>query len=265
MVDALAVATIVIYLVLIQPVIYCLWKHGRHGILGWLALQSFCLLRIIGNIVLVHAEATNTSNTNALLISNVGLSPLLLATVGFLHEARRARNPSLGRKLEWGLVIQYHFAVTIALILIIVGVVNLENGTLNTTTTSLLQAGAAVLIVCWAALVLWTRLSMREQGKDLDATAYTDGTKLLYAVLIALPLVAVRLIYAVVSLLMEVNGTGSGFTTSVAAKVLMSVVPEMLATIVFVVAGVATRDMHKGVQEPGGRYRDGVLLVERRG
>ena len=87
MVDGLAVATVVIYAILVQPVLYCLWKHGRHGILGWLALQSFCLLRIIGNAVLLHAEATNTSSSNALLISNVGLSPLLLASLGILHEA----------------------------------------------------------------------------------------------------------------------------------------------------------------------------------
>ena len=87
MTDALAVATIIIYAILIQPVFYCLWKHGRHGILGWVALQSFCLLRIIGNAILLHAEATNASNSNALLISNIGLSPLLLAALGFLHEA----------------------------------------------------------------------------------------------------------------------------------------------------------------------------------
>ncbi|MCJ1382350.1 hypothetical protein MMC17_005463 [Xylographa soralifera] len=267
MTDALAIATLIIYVILIQPVLYCLWKHGRHGLLGWLALQSFCLLRIIGNAVLVNAEATNTSNSHALLISNIGLSPLLLATLGFLHEARRARSPSIGRKLEWALVIQYHVTISIALILIIIGVVNLEGGTITATTSALLKAGAAILLVCWAALVFWVRVSMREQGKDTNATGYAPGTKLLYSVLVALPLVGIRLLYAVISLLLEVSGSSSDFTTSVAAKVCMSVVPEMIATIVFVLAGIVTRNMHKTVEGRNGRYGDvgaGVLLVERR-
>ncbi|MCJ1323195.1 hypothetical protein MMC15_008549 [Xylographa vitiligo] len=268
MTDALAVATVIIYVLLIQPVFYCLWKHGRHGILGWLALQSFCLLRIIGNAVLLHAEATNASNSNALLISNIGLSPLLLATLGFLHEARRARSPSIGRKLEWALVIQYHFAVSVALVLIIVGVINLEGGTITTTTSSLLKVGAAILVVCWAALVLWTRVSMNEQGKDMNAKGYANGTKVLYGVVAALPLVGIRLVYAIASLLLEVNGSSSDFPTSLAAKVCMSVVPEMIATVVFVVAGVSTRDMHRTSEGRNGYYRDvgaGTLLVERRG
>ncbi|MCJ1292779.1 hypothetical protein MMC34_004332 [Xylographa carneopallida] len=268
MTDALAVATIIIYAILIQPVFYCLWKHGRHGILGWVALQSFCLLRIIGNAILLHAEATNASNSNALLISNIGLSPLLLAALGFLHEARRARSPSICRRLEWALVIQYHLVVSVALALVIVGVINLQSGIITTTTSVLLKVAAAILIVCWAALVLWTGVSMRKQGRDTSAKGYAEGTKLLYGVVAALPLVGFRLIYAIVSLLLEVNGSSSGFTTSVAAKVCMSVVPEMLATIVFVVAGISTRDMHKTFDGRNGSSRDvraGTPLVEQRG
>ncbi|MCJ1433824.1 hypothetical protein MMC27_003189 [Xylographa pallens] len=266
--DALAIATIIIYVVLIQPVLYCLWKHGRHGILGWLCLQVFCLLRIAGNAVLLNAKATNASNNNALLINNIGLSPLLIATLGFLHEARRARSPSLGRKLEWALVIQYHAAVSVALVLIIIGVINLEDRTTSTTTYALLKAAAAILIVCWAALVFWTRVSMRAQGKDLNTPGYAAGTKLLYGVIAALPLIGLRLIYAIASLLLEVNGSSSDFTTSLAARVCMSVVPEMIVTLVFVVAGIRTRNMHKTVEGRTEHHRDGgagVLLDERRG
>ncbi|MCJ1391435.1 hypothetical protein MMC18_004299 [Xylographa bjoerkii] len=174
----------------------------------------------------------------------------------------------MGRKLEWILVIQYHVAVSVALVLIIIGVVNLEGGTSNATTSALLKAGAIILIVCWVALVFWTQSSMRQQGEDIHAMGYAEGTKLLYGVLVALPLVALRLIYAIISLFLEAGGSSSAFTTSVAVKVCMSVVPEMIVTIVFVVAGISTRSMHKTASRQNGHYRDvgsGVLLVERTG
>ena len=67
--------------------------------------------------------------------------------------------------------------------------------------------------------------------------------------------------------MLEVDGSTSGFTTSLAAKVCMSVVPEMLVTLVLLVAGMLTRDIKKkgaragreqgyasvGLKEGGGR------------
>ncbi|KAL2053451.1 hypothetical protein ABVK25_006445 [Lepraria finkii] len=104
--NSLAIATLIIYLILIQPVLYCLWKHGKRGFLGYFLLNSFCLLRIIGSAVVIHADATHTNNKNTLLINSIGLSPLLLACAGVLHDARRARNPKLASRLESFLVIQ---------------------------------------------------------------------------------------------------------------------------------------------------------------
>lgn len=86
MADPLAVAEIIIYIILIQPTLFILFKHGRHGILGWFYLQIFCLLRIIGNAVSLHEDATHSTNSKTLLINSIGLSPLLLATAGILHE-----------------------------------------------------------------------------------------------------------------------------------------------------------------------------------
>jgi hypothetical protein len=81
--SALYIVTLVVYVILVQPITYCAWKHGRHGLLGWLVLQSFCGIRVVGSILNLHEDAS----TAALIISNVGLSPLLLGTAGVLHEA----------------------------------------------------------------------------------------------------------------------------------------------------------------------------------
>ena len=76
--QALSIAELAIYLILFQPTFYCLWKHGKHGFLGWLCVQSFCTVRIVGNAIQIH---TNATGSVAVLLSSIGLAPLLLATV----------------------------------------------------------------------------------------------------------------------------------------------------------------------------------------
>lgn len=82
MADGLSAATLAIYLTLSLPVLFLLKKHGRHGFLGWLFLFLFCTLRIISG-----AMALKSTSGAASIVSNVGLSPLLLASAGILHEA----------------------------------------------------------------------------------------------------------------------------------------------------------------------------------
>lgn len=83
MTDSLAAATCAIYVILAFPILYLLFKHGRNGFLGWLYLFVFCGLRIIsGGLGVKKSDGATAS-----IISNIGLSPLLLATAGILHEA----------------------------------------------------------------------------------------------------------------------------------------------------------------------------------
>ena len=67
--------------------------------------------------------------------------------------------------------------------------------------------------------------------------------QLFIGVVVALPLVALRLAYGVASLMLDLNTSPSHFTTSLAIKVCLSVVPEMLVTILFLAVGVSTRNI----------------------
>ncbi len=87
MITALPVATVIVYMILIQPICYCVWKHGKRGLLGWLVLQSFCAVRIIGSILEILHEKNGSDLTASLIVPNIGLSPLLLGVLGVLHEA----------------------------------------------------------------------------------------------------------------------------------------------------------------------------------
>jgi hypothetical protein len=84
-VDGLYVAQLVIFAILLQPAIYCLFKHGRHGILGWLYLQLFCTVRVVGAALIIHEKSS--TGLAAVIVGSFGLSPLLLSAAGILHEA----------------------------------------------------------------------------------------------------------------------------------------------------------------------------------
>jgi hypothetical protein len=83
----LALASLIVYAILINPAIFSLIHHGRKGIVGWYLLTIFCILRIVGAVLQMHIDSTGVSSTGATIISSIGLSPLLLAAEGILHEA----------------------------------------------------------------------------------------------------------------------------------------------------------------------------------
>ncbi len=76
--DSLLTAELAIYATLSPPVLYLLIRHSPAGLLGWFYLFAFCTLRIVGGAL---------SSSSAGIISSIGLSPLLLAASGILHEA----------------------------------------------------------------------------------------------------------------------------------------------------------------------------------
>lgn len=82
MTNAVSAAECALYAVLLLPVLFLIVRHGAHGFTGWLFLSLFCVLRIVGG-----GMSVDNSKPEASIISNVGLSPILLAAAGILHEA----------------------------------------------------------------------------------------------------------------------------------------------------------------------------------
>lgn len=81
--NSLSISQLSVYGFLTIPTLYNLFRHGKHGLLGWIYLFIFCILRISGSAM----EIKDSISTGAAIVANIGLSPLLLASVGFLHEA----------------------------------------------------------------------------------------------------------------------------------------------------------------------------------
>lgn len=195
---ALDIATLVIYAIFVQPTIYIIWRHGKRGILGWFYAHAFCILRIVGSILDIVQGSSSSTSFSVLIVSNIGLSPLLLASLGVLHEAsvqdlpvfilkssvlcltfkyrRQARYANLRNRLEWFLIIQYHCVISAAMALIIVGITRLENGQDAEATKSIfLKIGMTIVVLCWLVLLVWGLISL-PRPKDIKIATYSNGS-----------------------------------------------------------------------------------------
>lgn len=64
-------------------------RHGFHRQLGWIFLALFCAIRIAGAVFKIESVHNPTSKTDiewAAILQSVGLSPLLLASLGLLKR-----------------------------------------------------------------------------------------------------------------------------------------------------------------------------------
>ncbi|OGM47962.1 integral membrane protein [Aspergillus bombycis] len=103
MTSSLLIAQLAFYAPLTLPTLYLLYSHGRHGFLAWLYLLAFCVLRVTGAAMGLN----DPHNAGTQIISSIGLSPLLLAIDGMLHEARiYCLSPS--KRTEWAFMALIH-------------------------------------------------------------------------------------------------------------------------------------------------------------
>ncbi|OKL55308.1 hypothetical protein UA08_09410 [Talaromyces atroroseus] len=266
---AIDVAELAIYAILTPPALYCLFRHGVQGLLGWLYIIIYCTIRLVAAGLKLKSDRDHTIFSGALIVDNIGLSPLLLSAAGILHEAyvtnpncprplqlckltlgtslpsRHARNAIKNSKLEWAVVLQYHILVSTALALIAASVANLASSDPSSSDMGILKGGFAIIFVAWAVLVLATLFSLLRPASYTSLAgnddSFRNGTLLLNAVLFSLPMTLLRTIYGAINLFG--SGTSmetSSFSTNVAADVCMNLLPPMLATIVFVVVGLLT-------------------------
>ena len=87
--ESLDIAELAIYLPLLFVTLFVVFRHGIHRQSGWIYLVIFCLIRIIGAALGISAER-NPSNVSDLewsaILGSVGISPLLLASLGLLKQ-----------------------------------------------------------------------------------------------------------------------------------------------------------------------------------
>jgi hypothetical protein len=87
--EHVAIAELVVYIPTALLTIWVVLRHGIHKQLGWVYLAIFSGIRIAGSILEIQSVHNPTNSDDqewALILQSVGLSPLLLSTLGLLKR-----------------------------------------------------------------------------------------------------------------------------------------------------------------------------------
>ncbi|KAJ5587013.1 P-loop containing nucleoside triphosphate hydrolase protein [Penicillium hispanicum] len=225
--EALELAEIAFYAIASLPAFYCFFKHGKHGLVGWLYVIAMCGLRLVGNGMAYHALATTGKpNVAASIISGIGLSPLVLAALGILKEANTSIQHTLSPFLSAPGMLIPHLVLGAGIGL----------AAASSHKTSLLKVGMIIFALGWLIVVGLVLLSFKAGAHNRRA----DGEKkLLFALMIAMPLIGVRIIYAVAVAFVDGNASGG----SLAVRVIFGTIPEFLIMIDYLSAGLITHNV----------------------
>jgi len=231
----------------------------RYGIRerAWLLLVIFSLIRIVGGALLVAAELIVPAVTGLYIggyaLEASGLSPLLLSTLGLIEIL--SEGPSGERQHSFVFRI-LHIVGIVALVLTIIGISSSSSGSSTTERRIGVLLFAALYIVLVAVTVVqWTnRRRLMKYRKQLLA-----------AVSVALPFLAVRTLYSVLSTFSSSTFITPGssttnsdnplakfniFTGEWQIYIVMEVVMEYAVVVIYTLAGTVLRlDQDYGLQE----------------
>jgi uncharacterized membrane protein len=108
----------------------------------------------------------------------------------------------------------------------------------------LLEVGLVIFATGWLIVLALVILSARANARH---RRLGDEKKLLLALAIAMPLVGVRVLYAIVIAFKYQNSSGEGLAT----KVILGTIPEFLIMISYLSAGLVTRNLARDRVEKG--------------
>ncbi|KAG9238438.1 hypothetical protein BJ875DRAFT_367896 [Amylocarpus encephaloides] len=255
--NGISVAEIVAYTpCLLIAILLCI-RHGFRRSAGFYFLIIFSLARILGGSMQLATISSPTSislQTGSAILTGIGFSPLLLATLGLLSRLLDSINKStktLVTPLHMKLV---ETVITIALILGIAGGIEAGNNVSKPpylfVPAKLTKVSIAIFIVCYAATVLAIIVTMF----SLSA-AEAGERRLFYSIAFALPFLAVRLVYSCLSTFTHAKQF-SLLTGNATILLCVALIEEFIVTVNYEIVGLTLK---KAATAPQGRQQVGSV------
>ncbi|KAL3470776.1 hypothetical protein BJX99DRAFT_250981 [Aspergillus californicus] len=268
--EQVAIAELAVYIPIAFVTIWVVFRHGFHKQLGWIYLSIFSVVRIAGAIMQIesHNHPDNSSDKEwATILQSVGLSPLLLATLGLLKRVfdevtSRVASSSTGQTMQtlaassgilgkfFGIyskratatsrrsrVVQLlHLPALISLILAISGGTDQASSSPSDQKSGKSETRAAIiifLVIYIAACLLWM-ITIRDLPSMVSAQK-----RIFFTVFLALPFIAVRMLYSLIADFGH-NDKFSFVNGDATIQLVMATIEEFVVVVVYTVAGVLT-------------------------
>jgi hypothetical protein len=252
--NGVSIAEIVVYVPALFIAAFLAIRHGLGQNSGWLFLIIFCLARIIGPSMQL-AETSDPFNqslyTGSAILQNVGLSPLMLATIGLLSRLLDSIHRNKRTMLHSSMFHTIHLIIIVGLILGIVGGVDAaDDATRNFVATHVLRynpttlnkAGTALFIVAYIAiLVLVAAISFHVPHAE------AGERRLFFAVIVSLPFILVRLLYSIISTFTHAKDFNL-LNGNVTGVLCMALIEELIVVVVYEGTGLTLQRVPKQTQ-----------------
>lgn len=230
---ALALAELIYFIPSSIPVTYCLWKHRRTGLAGWTLLLAFVLLQLIGSGLTVSAGQHGKPSSTAIIITSVGLSPLMLGLAGVVHEWTKVAgmfSTKGAKKYAMAAILGYHVLVVGAIAIYAIGASDAFQQPPKSGGEGMFKAGIVLLLMLFLALC-----------GVFGYFALKFGTKasrpLFWSITLSLLLLALRILYQVAATF-STNPALSPVDGDIAYKVVFQFLPGALILLAMVTGGV---------------------------
>lgn len=226
-------------------------RHGFGPNKGWLFLLIFSLIRLAGaslELATIGFPTNIPLQTSAVLLSSVGLSPLMFITLGLLFRVCKSINKNCHTIFQRIHIRLLRIPIIIAIVLVIIGsdasASDLtKHGTYPIKPMS--KIGIILLVAVFAVIVLITTEFMIRRSYAEPAEQ-----RLIHAVAASLPFLVIRLVYVLLVFFSHIR-TFSILNGSLVAFGCMSLMQEMLVVIIYIGVGVILPRKNKGALTDG--------------
>lgn len=239
-----------LYALLVPLALYIAYRHGRHGLLGYFYLNISIAVRIAAAICqLIDNNNTTTPSLATAILSSIGLSPLLLAVSGILHELHHylllqaSSTNADQKKSRWSLFIQIqiHTICTVGMTLLIIGSVHLAEAKSSSDANAaykLRSAGAVLWFVTWLGLMQYIAwLFFRCRRMQQETKGFRSTILLRNWTLVALLFGGAKVVYAAVYTLDHTDTAINPINGSFAIKVVLVVGVQLFAAVAMAIGG----------------------------
>lgn len=264
----IAIIELCVYIPIFLLTLVVVFRHGFQRQLGWIYLAIFCVVRVTGAGFQIASQEHPGNSTDvewAAILQSVGLSPLLMASLGLLkritdevtrHEKNEmaahnfalrglAVNSGIAKRIVGKVtavsrrsrIIQFaQLPTMIALILCITGGNDEASSQASDHSTGLkdTKAGVIMFLIIYIILFVLVVITIRDVGN-----APRGEKRIYYAVLAALPPLAVRLIWSILAAFSN-NSTFSITGGKPIVQLFMAIIEEFAIVTMYTVAGLTT-------------------------
>ncbi|KAK5988882.1 hypothetical protein PT974_10379 [Cladobotryum mycophilum] len=261
--DGLAIWELIYYVVALSCSVVVSSRHGLSRSSGWVFLAIFSTIRVTGcsaQIATVVAKS-DTAETVATIMGFLGLSPLLLATLGILSRVYFSI-----LKMPWNFVFglavikMAQVPAATALILCIIGATS-ANTPAEIANQDTVKAGVVVYLI---VLIILGLLTMGA-GIAQCLTGRRGESTLLHVVAASLPFLLLRIIHSFLLVFSKhfQASAAKASTSSIIAELFMARIEEMIIVLLFLWAGLT----HEAVprNEDGTKRSSGEKLMYQAG